>query len=371
MPDRSGDAAAYARWKRRLLLIETGLTGLLTLFFLFSGWAFLLQEWVLARLPGPWALQVTVYGSVCWAATALFSFPLDWFGSFLLEHRFSLSTQKFPQWLVDYAKHLGLGAVFGLVLVESLSLILRLSPQGWWLWATLFYVGLSVFMARVLPIWLIPIFYRQKPLADENLRSRLSAFVAGCGTRVAGIYEINLSRTTKKANACLCGLGKTRRVLISDTLINSYPVEEVEVVLAHEIGHHRLHHIPILILTSAAAAAASFSAVDWAARRFFFRLAIGDLSDLAALPLIGLGLFIANILLLPATNGISRFLEKQADRFALRKTRNPQAFIAAMRRLAEQNLSELQPPRWVEWVYYDHPPIAKRIAMAEIFQGAG
>ncbi len=365
MSDRTREAAHYARWKRRLLLADLLLTGSAALLFLASGWAFLLQQRMLDRFPSRWPLQVAAYAGVCWTATVLLSFPLDWFGSFFLEQRFHLSTQNFSQWLGEHAKRLALGAALGLGLVETLSLILRTADGSWWLWATAFYVGFSTFMARVLPTWLIPIFYRQKPLSDENLRSRLSNFVTGCGARVSGIYEINLSKTTTKANACLCGLGKTRRVLISDTLLANYPVEEVEVVLAHEVGHHRLRHIPILLLTSTAAAAASFFAVDASVRTFFSPLGIRALSDLAALPLIGLGLLIANLLLMPATNGISRFLEKQADRFALRKTRNPQAFIAAMRRLAEQNLSELQPPRWVEWFFYDHPPIAQRIALAQ------
>ena len=183
-----------------------------------------------------------------------------------------------------------------------------------------------------------------------------------------GIFELNLSKTTRKANACLCGLGRTRRVLVSDTLLTAYPPEEVEVVLAHELGHHRLRHIGILILVSTAATGVGCFWVDRAIRRLISPLGLTGLDDLSVLPLTALGLFLAGLLLLPLTQGISRFLERQADRFALQQTGNPQAFIATMRRLAGQNLAEIDPPRWVEWLLYDHPSIRKRIALAEQYE---
>ncbi len=367
MVDRSAEAKNYARRRRQLLLADLVLAAGLMSFFLFSGLARGLEGWVVSHLPFAWPIQVGAYTGIAWLATASVNLPMDWLNSFVLEHQFNLSTQNLRQWLWEYAKKLTLSGVIGLFLVEILSFTLRISGNSWWLWAALFTIGWSALLARVLPTLLIPIFYRQKPLADEPLGQRLAQFVRNCGTRVEGIYEVNLSKTTKKANACLCGMGKTRRVLISDTLLAGYPIEEVEVVLAHEVGHHRLHHITILLAVSAAAAALSFFAVDRGARLFFGLLGIGSLSSLTALPLIGFGLFIANLFLMPATNGLSRRLEDQADRFALRQTRNPQAFISTMKHLADQNLSEMQPPRWVEWLFYDHPPIAKRIAVAQQF----
>ncbi|MCM8794484.1 MAG: M48 family metallopeptidase [Candidatus Omnitrophica bacterium] len=365
MPETADRAKQYARIKRRFFLADLLLTTVLFSGLLLSGAASFARDIVIRIIPQGWPFQVAVYACFLGAVMTFFSFPLDFVRSFAIEHRFGLSTQTLPKWLLDYFKKITLGGVIGLALIEALSATFRISPSHWWMWAAVLSMGWAVFMTRVLPTWLIPIFYRQRPLPDEGLKNRLASLVASCGTRINGIYEINLSTTTRKSNACLCGIGKTRRVLISDTLLSSYPPEEIESVLAHEVGHHRLHHIGILLWGGTAQAAVGFFAVDRCSRLFFEPLGISGLTDLAALPLIGFGLFIANILLMPAINGLSRVLEAQADRFALQKTGNPQAFIGAMRRLAEQNLSEISPPKWVEWLLYDHPPIAKRIASAQ------
>ena len=358
------DPKAYARIRRRFWLLEMALSLGTTAAFIASGWA----QRVAGRVEGladPWPLQVAAYAGLLWLATVILFLPLDWFQGYRLEHRFGLSNHTLASWLKDHAKQLALSALFGLVAVESLSLILRLSPQRWWLWTAAAWFGWSVVLTRIFPTLLIPLFYRQKPVEDPALTGRLRQFLEECGAPVRGVFEVNLSRTTKKANACLCGMGATRRVLLSDTLLSGYPEPEIEVVLAHEVGHHRLHHLGISLAAGAAATAASCLLVDRAARAALGPLGIAGLASLATLPLIGLGLGLANLALMPATNGLSRILERQADRFALEKTGDAASFIGAMRRLAEQNLAELQPPHWVEWLLYDHPPIAKRLAMAE------
>ncbi len=354
--------------RRKLWLVEMALSLGLAAAFIASGWA----QRLAAPVEGwaaPWPLQAAAYTGLLWLATVLLFLPLDWLRGFRLEHRFGLSNHTPGSWLKDHAKELALGALFGLAAVECLILILRLSPERWWLWTAAAWFGWSAALTRIFPTLLIPIFYRQRPVEDASLTRDLERLLERCGTPVRGVFEVNLSRTTKKANACLCGMGPTRRVLLSDTLLSGYPRPEIEVVLAHEVGHHRLHHLGISLFTGAAAAAAACLLVDWAARAVLHRLGIAGLTSLAALPVIGLGLALANLALLPVTNGLSRVLERQADRFALEKTRNPGAFIGAMRRLAEQNLAELQPPRWVEWLLCDHPPTAKRLAMAERWNG--
>ena len=359
----TSEAKRYARIKRRLFMVDLGVTGSILTGLLVSHAAQRLGAWVTSHVDG-WPLQVAVYVGILGAAMTGIGFPLDWVRSFTMEHRFHLSNQRFSQWLWEYAKRLGLGAVLGLIVVEGLAFLLRRTPQSWWWWGTLFWLGWSTLLTRLAPTWLIPLFYRQRPLENAPLKQRLESLLARCGTKVRGVFEVNLSRTTRKANACLCGLGKTRRVLLSDTLLSAYPPEEVEVVLAHEAGHHRLRHLGILILVSALTMGMALFVVDRLSHEVMVPLGVATLSDLAALPLIGLGLFLVSLLLMPILNGISRWCEAQADRFALQMTENPQAFIAAMHRLAEQNLAEVEPPRWVEILLYDHPSIARRIAMA-------
>lgn len=364
--DSEAQARRYASARRTLWLVDLGLGMGLLAAALATGLAQALSHWVTARIEG-WPLQVAVYLAVLGAVGTILFFPLDWFRGFVIEHRFGLSTQRFAEWLIDYAKGLAVSGLLGLVFAEGLSGLLRLAPQHWWIWTALFWMAWTTMLTRAAPLLLIPLFYRQRPIEDTFLKRRLEELMERCRTPVRGIFEVNLSRTTRKANACLCGLGRSRRVLVSDTLLSAYPAEEVEVVLAHEVGHHRQRHIAILLGASTLAMGAGCLGVHLALQAAMEPLNLRAFHDPAALLVIGLGLAVAHLFLMPATHGLSRRLETQADRFALEKTRNPQAFIATMRRLAQQNLAEVSPPQWVEWLFYDHPSIARRIAMAEQF----
>lgn len=363
-------ASVYAALKRRFWLAELGLTVVLFCALLFGGIAQDWARWVETRI-GFWPLQVAVYTGLLWLVSAALTFPLDWLRGFRLEHRFGLSNQNFQDWLKDYLKQLALGAAFGLAVVEGFSLLLRAAPGNWWFWAAAAWIGWSLALTHLMPTLLIPLFYKQQPLEPGDVRQRLETLLTKCGTRVNGIFSINLSRTTKKANACLCGLGSSRRVLVSDTLLSRYPPEEIEVVMAHELGHHRRNHIGILIGMSAATAVLSCFLVAWWGAGWMRGLNITGWSDLSALPLVGFGLFAVGLATMPLTQWISRRLERQADEFALDQTRNPAAFVGTMRRLAEQNMAESNPPRWAEWLLYDHPTISQRIALAEKYKPRG
>lgn len=328
------------------------------------GWTVRLATWAEGQ-GSSWPLQVALYGGSLWLALTLLTFPFAWIRGFQIEHRFGLSTQTFGDWFKDHLKEEAVGLALGALVLEGLALLLRSSPGHWWFWAALLWIAWSVLLTRVAPQWLIPLFYRQRPVEDAALKQRLQELLRRCATPVHGIFEINLSRTTRKANACLCGMGASKRVLISDTLLSHYPPEEIEVVLAHEVGHHRKRHIASLILASSITTGLACWAVDRLLRMNLSALGLRGLQDLAALPAIGLGLSAARLLLAPLLNGLSRRLEAEADRFALEQTARPAAFVSAMRRLAEQNLAEVEPPRWVEWYFYDHPSIARRIAMAQ------
>lgn len=360
-------AKRYAALKRWLWMGETVLTlgGFLVL--LKTGGAVRLSGWVLKTLPH-WPLQTAGYVGILALGITAITFPLDWYGSFRLEHRFGLSTERFAPWLLEYAKRLGVGAVLSLLLIEGLMALIRLDPERWWGWMALLWAGWSVFLTRVAPQWLIPLFYRQSPLKDASLKERLQALLSRCGAQVHDLLEVNLSRSTNKANACLCGLGRSRRILLSDTLLTNYPVEEVEVVVAHEAGHHRLHHLPLGIALSTAAMGLGCFLVHRLVKTWRVPLGIPRWDDPAVLMIVGLGLTLVNLLLMPVLHGLWRSLEAKADRFSLEQTQNPKAFIGTMRRLAEQNLAEVSPPKWVEWFFYDHPSIARRVAMAEAFE---
>jgi len=225
-------------------------------------------------------------------------------------------------------------------------------------------------LAQIAPVVLFPIFYKFEPLEDEELKSRLVRLSESAGARVRGVYKWKLSEKSKKANAALTGLGNTRRIILADTLLDSYSPDEIEAVLAHELGHHVHRHIFKSILVQAGITLLGFWAANWTLhyaieRRHMFE----TLSDFANLPLLVLVSTILGFLLLPALNAYSRFNERQADRYAFRSITSIEPFISSMNKLADQNLAERTPSRFVEWFFHSHPAIARRIAAAENWAG--
>lgn len=357
------DPREYARRSRRAALAAMGLE-------LAYGWGLLIsgaaQAWG-ARLAGwtPWPWAVAVYVTGLALPGMLLMLPLAWARGFRLEQAVGLSREGLRAWAWRWLKSQVVVGGLLVAVAVGLSAIVRASPARWWLWAAAAWVGWSVVLTQWMPVVLLPVFYRQRPIENQTLDTRLRTLTRRCGLAAAGIYEIDFSRQTAKANACLCGLGATRRILLTDTLMHDYTPEEIEAIVAHEIGHDRLRHLPRLLAAGALAAGVSVWLVARWLPRGLARFGIVRPAALAALPLIAAMLSVIQLAWLPLQRWLSRRFERAADRFALEVTRAPAAFIAAMRKLQRQNLAEQEVSRWVEWCWYDHPPIAQRVAMAE------
>lgn len=291
-------------------------------------------------------------------------FGLDYYG-FRLERRFKLSTQKFGAWVWDEVKGFLVGLVLGGIVVELLYFTIRQWPQHWWLLAWASFMGLFILLAQLAPVVLFPIFYKFEPLENEDLRRRLVVLSERAGTRVRGVYRWKLSEKSKKANAALTGLGSTRRIILADTLLDNYSPEEIEAVLAHELGHHVHRHILKSIFVQAAITFVGFWAADFTLHYAVDQHMFEQLSDFANLPLLALVSVVLSFLLMPAMNAYSRFNERQADRYAFESTASVEPFISSMNKLAEQNLAERTPSKWVEWFFHSHPSISRRLAAAE------
>src|SRR5579862_9838160 len=289
--------------------------------------------------------------------------------SFRVEHRFHLSNQKTGSWVLDEIKGWVIGLIIGSILAEIVYGLMRTSPAHWWIFAWLIFIGLYVFFAQVAPVVLFPLFYKFIPLQNEELKSRLMRLGERAGTRIKGVYEWKLSEKTKKANAALTGLGSTRRIILADTLLQNYSTDEIEAVLAHELGHHVHKHILKGILTQVAVTFLGFWLINLVLRfvlaREWFPALDPRLYDFANLPLIVLVATVLGIVLMPALNAISRHHERQADRYAWENTPAIGPFITAMQKLAEQNLAEREPAKWIEFLFHSHPSIGKRVAAAE------
>jgi STE24 endopeptidase len=363
-PARRERAREYAALRRRLFVLDLLLSGGALALLLATGGAAWLRDLV-ARASDWHPVQVALYAGVLTLASAVLFLPLSYYAGFVLPHRYELSVQRLSGWATDYLKGTLLGLVQGALVAVPVYALLRVAPDTWWLWAALVLAVFAVVLANLAPVLIVPLFYTLRPLEDERLRERLLALAAQSGTQVRGVYVMDMSRRTRAANAALMGIGNTRRVVLGDTLWERFEPEEIEGILAHELGHH-VHGD--LWRGMALQAALTFGAL-WVADRVLRAAAspfgLTGADDLAGLPLL---LLVAGVLftaLMPLTNGVSRAMEAAADRFAVRATGDVTAWKGALRKLADQNLAEVDPPAWVEWLLYSHPSIRHRLEAAD------
>jgi STE24 endopeptidase len=364
----SPEARRYNRVKRWLGISDFVL-GLGLLFaLLVTGWSGSLRDLAYRAAFQHYTLAVFLYVAMVLIAGKLLGLGLDYYG-FRLERRFHLSNQRLRAWVWDEFKGFLVGLVIAAIGVELLYFILRQAPQYWWLLAWASFLGLFVLMAQLAPVIVFPIFYKFEPLKNEDLRARLVRLSKRAGTQVRGVYQWKLSEKSKKANAALTGLGNTRRIILADTLLDNYSADEIEAVLAHELGHHVHRHILKAIAVQAGIMLVGFWAANWILHYTVDRMHMFEtLSDFANLPLLALVSTVLGFLLLPALNAYSRYNERQADRYAFRSIPAVEPFISSMNKLAEQNLAERSPSKWVEWFFHSHPAISRRVAAAEAWE---
>jgi STE24 endopeptidase len=351
----------YQRQKLTAALVNgvLGLGGLLAL-ALFLGPALdaALRAWI-----GEAALlRLIAVACVCGAALELLTLPLSFWSGYVLEHRYQLSNQTFARWLWRQVKGYLVGGAIALPLVMGLYALLWFA-HPWWLWATAGWLFVTLVLGQLLPVLILPLFYKVTRLDDDALQTRLRRLSEGTGLTIEGVYRLHLSADTRKANAALAGLGRTRRVLLGDTLLEQFTPEEIEVVFAHEVGHHVHKHLPKMIAVSVALSLAGFWLVDVVLRATAERFGYAAFNDPAALPLVLLVLALFGLLLSPAQNALSRFFERQCDRYALERTDAAQAYRSAFVKLARLNKSDPDPHPLVVWLFYDHPPIRQRLKM--------
>jgi len=324
-----------------------------------------LKDWpLLARFA---SLRLVVFFVLLTLLHMLVSLSLSFYAGYILEHRFHLSTLSVGGWLRRYLKRNLLGLLLGTVLILGLYWLIWTTHGWWWLAAAGAFFCVTILMGQIFPVLIMPLFYKIETLDAPDLAGRMNELAAGTGLTIEGVYRIALSQETVKANAMLAGLGRTRRVLLGDTLLSSFSPAEIAVVFAHEIGHHVFRHVRKMILLGLVISLAGFwicdrSLMAWAADR-------GQPLDYAHLPIwtepwIMLILSVFGLLLEPVMNGISRHHERQCDRYAFERTREPDAYISAFSKLARQNKDD-PCPHWFEVLWlHDHPPISERLAIA-------
>jgi STE24 endopeptidase len=361
----SPESQRYNRVKRWLGISDFALGFGLLVVLLAAGWSGTLRDLAERGASQNYPYAVFLYVLMLTLISKVLGTPLDYYG-FRLEHRYNLSNQRLRSWLWDEFKGLLIGLGMATIVVELLYMLIRQTPQHWWVIAWAVFLGLFVLLAQLAPVVLFPIFYKFEPLENEELKRRLIVLGERAGTRVRGVYKWHLSEKSKKANAALTGLGATRRIILADTLLDNYSDDEIEAVLAHELGHHVHRHILKSIFVQAGITLFGFwlanDVLSYAVER---RHMFETMHDFANLPLLILVSTVLSFLLMPALNAYSRFNERQADRYCFHSVASVEPFISSMNKLAEQNLAERTPSRWVEWLLHSHPAIGKRIATAE------
>jgi STE24 endopeptidase len=294
--------------------------------------------------------------------------PFNYYRSFILAHQFGLSTQTAAGWFSDWGKGVMINLVTDGLIWAGFYLLLQLFPRRWPLPGGALLVIFGFTMTLLTPILITPLFYEVQPLEDTNLRSRILSMADRAGLSVDEVYVIDASSKTTQVNAYVTGFGNAQRIVLYDTLLAGYTPDQVEVVLAHELGHWYYRHVFLGLLGLAAAGWIGLFGLRWLLQRIWRPLGLRSPADVAGLPFILALIFIVSTLTLPVEGSFSRYGERQADEFALAASQKPSVFIELFIQLAEQNLSRVDAPAWEKIIFHTHPTTAERVRHAETFQ---
>ena len=365
-PERLAEAKQYGRLSLYCDLADKALDlGFLVVVAL--ALAVPLDRWLAERITNDTARLAAIFIVITLGHMAI-SFPLSAYAGYVLEHRFGLSRLTFARWLGRYAKRNFLALALGLALFVLLYQVIWYVGDWWWLAAAAGFFLVSVMLGQLMPVLILPLFYKVERLDNEELSGRMARLAEGTGLSIQGVYRLGMSTETSKANAMLAGMGRTRRVLMGDTLLDEFSPDEIEVIFAHEIGHHVFRHIRKMVITGVLYSVVGF----WVCSRVLLAWAgvhygVTEASQLppATLPLLMLVLTVFSLLLEPLQNAISRRYERQCDRYALERTGMREAYVSAFRKLARLNKDDPDPHALEVFLFHSHPPIGQRLAMAD------
>lgn len=350
----------YNRTKIRLSLVNFGISLIFLLVLILTP---------LSRLFAQWATDVWAnsYGSLLLfalfvgVAESVIGFPLSFYSGYSMEHQYDLSDQSLGSYFWEKLKGLLVGAVIGIPVLLLFYYFLQTYGNGWWLPTAILMFILTILLSRIAPKVIMPLFYKFEPIDREELRERISSMANEMGLSIEGIFTFNLSKETKKANAAFTGIGKAKRVILGDTLLENFSDDEIMSVLAHELGHFKEKHIWKL---SAVGTVFTFLGLFLVSRLYAYVIyvsAFESITSLAALPVITLFLIVFNFIVGPVQNAISRHFERQADDYSIKLFQQPKITIRSLEKLAEQNLADPDPHPVVEFLFYSHPSIPHRV----------
>jgi STE24 endopeptidase len=360
------DAKRYNNLKLTIGIGEGIASFILILLFVWLGYSIELEKYLSNFFENSYILFLSFVIVVGFAGSVL-SFPVSYYTGFYLEHKYNLSNQTFFKWILEGLKGLLVSLVIGIPILLIFYFSLNYFGNIWWLpFATIMFF-ISVVLSQIFPILIFPIFYKITPIEDEELKQRITKLASDANLKVENVYKFNMSKNTKKANAAFTGLGKTKRIILGDTLLENYSTEEIETVIAHELGHYKKKHIIKNILIGTVSSFLTLFLIAFLYKNSLSWFDFTNITQVAALPLLALWSMLIGLIQAPLGNILSRKFEYEADEYAIFETKNPFAFKKTLEKLTEQNLGDKEPHPFVEWFFYSHPSIKNRISAIDKF----
>ena len=354
------NAKKYNNIKLAIGISEGIVSFILLLLFVFLGYSLQLESFLSNYFSNPYLLFIS-FLFVIGIAGSVLSFPVSYYSGFYLEHKYNLSNQTFWKWIWEGLKGLLVSLVIGVPILLTFYFFLNYFESIWWLPFAIIMFLISVVLSQIFPVLIFPIFYKVTPIEDEILKEKIKSLGQKAGINVENVYKFNMSKNTKKANAAFTGLGKTKRIILGDTLLDKYSVEEIETVIAHELGHYKKKHIVKNILIGTASSFLTLFVIALLYQNSLSWFGFDSITQVSALPLLALWSMLIGIIQSPLGNILSRKFEYEADEYAVIETKNPLAFKNTLEKLTDQNLGDKEPHPFVEWFFYSHPSIKNRI----------
>jgi STE24 endopeptidase len=360
-------AKKYAKTHQILSVVETTLFFVILILLVLTGLSRDVEN-ISNKFFSNGYIALLAYLAIIGLAESIINFPLDFYSGYILEHKYGLSNQTILKYFLEKLKSFAVGLVIGVPVILIFYYILRNYENGWWFIAGLFMFFFSVIIGRIAPVLIFPLFYKFKPIENESVKSRILNLCKKTGIEIKGIFVFNMSKNTKKANAAFTGIGKSKRIILGDTLMDKFNEDEIESVFAHEAGHFKKKHIIKSMILSTLLTFAGLYVSSVLYKTALINFGFINVYDIAALPLLALFLSLYGLITTPISNILSRKYEREADTFALETTGNNDAFISAMEKLADQNLADKVPNKIIEFLFHSHPSLQKRIEFARNYK---
>lgn len=356
-------ASAYTVAQNRVGLVESALDTAILLLFLFCG-GLEAYDRIISPLSDSFIVKGLLFFLPLYFAQTILAIPFSLYRNFSLESRFGFNTMTPGLWLTDLLKSTAIGATLVALLLTGAFALIQFSPAAWWLWVWAFFAAVSLFLMYLSPYLIEPLFYKFEPVRIEGLEEEIRRVMGKAGLEVRRVLQVDASRRSRHSNAYFTGIGKVKRIVLFDTLLQQLDHGEVLAVLAHEAGHWKKRHLLKRLLMAEAEALvacyAAFRLLEWGGLHTL--LGMGEVSFPAQLVILGFLVSLVSTIMTPVGSWLSRRHEREADGFATELTGMPGALASSLVKMSRDNLSNLHPHPLYAAIYYSHPPMAERVA---------